>query len=193
MADISKWRTFNKETNMVGISILQIFQSDERYLNRIQVKTPKGQNTEYPNTENQNTENQNTEGPKHRLTKTPKLYIQKHNTLRLYSRAIISQIINAKNWVNSPNRVQIQPFSPPRGLQNVPDVCWMVIKISIKLCSFVPCPSVILSESGNYPLRGIDLWLVLMDWLLAVPRFSEIWEICHHAQRNILFLANRLS
>ena len=41
MADISKWRTFNKETNMVGISILQIFQSEERYLNTaIRIATP---------------------------------------------------------------------------------------------------------------------------------------------------------
>ena len=41
MADISKWRTFNKETNMAGISILQIFQSEERYLNTaIRIATP---------------------------------------------------------------------------------------------------------------------------------------------------------
>ena len=33
MVDISKWRTFNKETNMAGISVLQIFQSEESYLN----------------------------------------------------------------------------------------------------------------------------------------------------------------
>ena len=41
MADISKWRTCNKETNTVGISILQIFQSKERYLNTaIRITTP---------------------------------------------------------------------------------------------------------------------------------------------------------
>ena len=41
MADISKWRTFNKETNMAGISILQIFQSKERYHNTaIRIVTP---------------------------------------------------------------------------------------------------------------------------------------------------------
>ena len=41
MADISKWQTFNKETNMAGISILQIFQSEERYLNTaIRIATP---------------------------------------------------------------------------------------------------------------------------------------------------------
>ena len=41
MADIPKWRTFNKETNMAGISILQIFQSKERYLNTaIRIATP---------------------------------------------------------------------------------------------------------------------------------------------------------
>ena len=41
MADVSKWWTFNKEANMAWISILQIFQSEERYLNAaIRIATP---------------------------------------------------------------------------------------------------------------------------------------------------------
>ena len=77
---------------------------------QIQVKTPEAQNTEYQHTENQNTKNQNTEGPKHRMTKTPKIYIHKNVFIHVHC-AIASQITNAKSWISSPNRVQIQPLS----------------------------------------------------------------------------------
>ena len=65
---------------------------------------------------------------KHRKAKTPNTKKPKtktpndQNTENIHSKAyvfihvhcaIVSQIVNAKSWVSSPNRVRIQPFSPP--------------------------------------------------------------------------------
>ena len=43
------------------------------------------------------------------------------------------------------------------------------------------------------PLQEIHWWQLLMGWLLPRPRFSEIWEISHHAQRSISCLGNEFS